>query len=106
MNPKQLSVGESGEHGTYTFQRVKATARTVGGGTNTLCIEADDAVSFPSAQRLVTINLNALSEFNDTTLDNAWTLNQNHFLRCRCPTLSSTAPQDVVVQFFWKEQTW
>lgn len=98
-----ICVGESGEHGTFTAIRAKAVAGTAGGGTNTIVIEADTDPSFPTAVTLFTIALDAATEADDTTLDNAWDAG-DIFVRARCTALGSPAPKEVTVEFFFKEK--
>ena len=103
--PYGLCVGESGEHGTFTGIRGKAICDTVGVGTNTIVIEADDAPTFPSATTLFTLPLNTAQEVDDTTLDNAWAAG-DIFVRARCTAIGSTAPMNTRVQFFYTEAVW
>lgn len=96
-------VGESSEHGTFTAIRAKAIAGTVGVGTTTILIEADDNPAFSSATVLFTLPLNALTEVDDTVLDNAWAAG-DIFVRARCSAVGGTAPKDVNVLFYFKER--
>ncbi len=98
-----LSVGESGEHGTFSAIRAKAIAGTVGAGTTTILIEADDNPAFTSATTLFTLALNTSTEVDDTTLDNTWATG-DIFLRARCSAVGATAPKDVNVFFYFKER--
>jgi hypothetical protein len=96
-------VGESGEHGAFTAIRAKAIAGTAGTGTTTILIEADDNPAFSSATTLFTLALNTSTEVDDTVLDNAWA-SGDIFIRARCSAVGATAPKDVNVFFYWKEQ--
>ena len=101
--PNRICVGESGEHGTFTAIRAKATAGTAGAGTNTILIEADDNPAFSSATVLFTLALNTSTEVDDTVLDNAWA-SGDIFLRARCSEVDATGPEEVVVEVFFKER--
>lgn len=102
--PNGINVGESGEHGTYTALRGKATVDDAnkGTGTNTIVIEADDNPAFSSATTLFTLSINALGEVDDTTLDNTWA-DGDIFIRARW-TAVATAPKRTRVEFLFKEQ--
>ena len=101
--PNRICVGESGEHGTFTAIRAKATAGTAGSGTNTILIEADDNPAFSTATVLFTLALNTSTEVDDTVLDNAWA-SGDIFLRARCTAVDATGPEEVVVEVFFKER--
>lgn len=103
LNPVSRCVGESGEHGTQTLLRAKATAGVAGTGTNTILIEADDNPAFSSPTVLFTLALNTSTEVDDTVLDNAWASGDIH-LRARCSAVGGTAPQNVVVTVYMKQQ--
>lgn len=98
-----VCVGESGEHGTFTAIRGKAVAGTAGAGTTTIVIEADDNPAFTTAVTLFTLALNAATEMDDVTLDSSWAAG-DIFVRARCTALGGTAPKEIVVSFFYKEQ--
>ena len=96
-------VGESGEHGAFTAIRAKAVAGTVGTGTTTILIEADDNPAFGSPTVLYTLALNTSTEVDDTVLDNAWA-SGDIWIRARCTAVGGTAPKDVNVFFYFKEK--
>lgn len=102
LQPNRLCVGESGEHGTYAAIRAKATAGTAGTGTNTILIEADDNPAFSSAVTLFTLALDTATEVDDTVLDTAWA-SGDIFIRARCTAVGATAPQNVVVEFYFSQ---
>ena len=98
-----VCVGESGEHGTFTGIRGKATAETAGTGTTTIVIEADNTPAFSSAVTLFTLALNTSTEVDDTTLDNTWATG-DIWVRARCTAVGATAPKDVRCFFTYKQR--
>jgi hypothetical protein len=107
LTPQGLCVGESGEHGTFTAIRGKATCTTVAtvDGT-TVIIQADDNPAFSSATTLFTLTLNTgVQEFDDTALDNAWAAG-DIWIRAYCSGWNAGDPQDVKVQFYFTEAVW
>lgn len=96
-------AGESGEHGAFTAIRAKAIAGTAGTGTNTILVEADNNPAFSTPTVLFTLALNTSTEVDDTALDNAWA-SGDIFVRARCTAVGATAPKDVNVLFYFKEQ--
>jgi hypothetical protein len=108
LAPFRVCVGEAGEHGTLTAIRAKAACTTVGAGTNTIQIQADNDPAFPSPVVLFTIALDTALEADDTTLDNAWDVAGGDIWVRALPSAvnGGTAPQDVEVDFTITEAVW
>jgi len=107
LPPYGLCVGESGEHGTFTAARGKAICSNAGGaGDCDIVIEAHDDEAFGAGTvTLYTIALDQAQEADDATLDNAWAAGDIH-IRARCTGIQAIPPENVRVQFFWKELVW